>query len=192
MIQDIGFEIQTPTFNFVDYDPIDNSFMAYRVRFDKQLYTKPYIQVTLDNCTGIAKKDCTIPKNDLQITMGSKTFLLPLKSKSLHCTQERCSFADFYNDAEFGIILDVNDADFYSDKDPVTIIFKYLKKAIQLWKKKVLERVQIQKITACEFYKSSRGRETTKPFDFNYKQALILPLPNENVYFYNKFLLKLK
>ena len=62
MIQDIGFEIQTPSFNFVDYDPIDNSFMAYRVRFDKQLYTEPYIQVTLDNCTGIPKKDCTIPK----------------------------------------------------------------------------------------------------------------------------------
>jgi hypothetical protein len=165
----------------MDYDAEENSLVAYRVRFEKELYVEPIMNVTLDNCTGIAKKDQVIPKNNVQITIGSKTILLPLKSNRSSCANERCSFADIYNDAEFSTVLNVTDADFYSDKDPVKIIFKYLKKAIKVWKKKVLDRVQIQKITACEFYKSSRGRLTTKPFDFVYQQALIL---DEDVYFF--------
>ena len=185
MIADIGFEIQTPTFNFMDYDPEDNSLVAYNIRFNKRLLEDPSIMVTLDNCTGVAKDQQVVPDHDLEISMGIRKIRIPVRPHSARCLSssgvERCFFKDIYNDAEFHMVMDVEKPE---ETNPLKTILGSVQQAIRVWKTKVLDRVQIRNISAQKVFRTRRGRWTSQPFPFVYRQALVLPLGEENVYFF--------
>lgn len=180
MIHDIGFEIQTPTFNFLDFDPQKKSLFGYNIRVEKKV--SPLIDVTLDNCTGISSLDKIIPEKDLVLMFNSSNILIPLHCESPSCGVygEKCSFKDIYNDAEFHMIVNTENE---KEDGIMTIIFASIIKALTHFKKEVLDSLQIYPITAHEQYISKRGRSTSKPFPFVYKKILILPKKPENIYF---------
>ena len=167
-IEDLGYEIQIPTFNVL-YES-SNTLYSPIVRENVDLDT--FFSVMPDNPTGVEKKDRVIPNHELVVEFQrSPPRIISLEPKIEDCSGHKCEFENVYNDAEFKIVV------YFEEKIKTNeIIFnlvKQLKEVIKDLKKDILDSLEYENINTYLQKTLKSGRKSLEAFPWVYKKAMI-------------------